>query len=1354
MHTRSLSDKMRRMQVRNKKEQDSQQPLSALRPAPQNAKRAPRHMDLLEAASQTDSDSARKPSPRPDQMDVGSGKENAVSTMRSKPKAKPYNGDVSYRHQAHKNYMMQAFGLESLRASRNGTPMMEPRRPCVDHRPDSEVSAVTTDSMEVNFHIAPDIYGTSSSSSSRHLRPKIQVQIPGKPSMRRQPSSSHLAAQIDKQKKNRKVRQSITLPSGDDLPTMSVVSPLSVVEMPKPRRPFSAMSLEDMTKTPGNITAKPAFQRSQSDESAFSDDHVFTMSLTRRSSMTSLTSVKTVQKPVSRRHSIAFSIADPVAAGVFDAVPPVPKIANNLRPMRSTASLAPDTNKPLPPEPGMEEVRPLRVASQSYSRGSDLHPKRKAPSPLTISRSSTISTIRPSRISTLRSRYTPADLDALDAAFVKSSPQVGDFGHTRESSWEQAQSALEEHLDTIAEDDAASLLTVPLACDPLQISRMTNSMIPTRQAPAPPTVASSASSIKTSDGSVSSRKRLTKHTSKHVVLQMKGDRSSSGSDLRHRISAPVSVQSNPAKAYKILGRTDQPDFAMPESVQMERGFSSESYGSSSSPDHSYNGDSSSPSNRGDTTTPETDISSIPDAAFEEIKNRLDLLSPKRDSHNHYADWKTDSDSENKDESAATTRPHTSGKAAVNSPEIKYTLDEDNYSVLLESALPPAYFPSPKVMEDLMPPRSMREIMQERPRSLASIAASEIPDIYASLPYSDEADMEERSISADAAEIVLLRILEHLDNLQDLFATATVSRGFYRTFKRHELALMKNALYGMSPAAWELREVTQPYPGLQDGAQSPILDYSPSLYLQHYMRDMYTMIALKSMILLHCESFLRADTITALAGGETERASQIDDAFWRVWTFCQIFGCGSGREEDIVAQMDWLRGGPVAKKDERNHVKRQSLVSAPTCTFGHGNAGGLSADELYDMTEIWTCMGVLVRGFQGKRQEAREYGIFANATDLTEGDIEAEDAVLEEWTYHLLTLAPPTVLDVTSPTSPTATTFARAKAQGYTAWTPPSVSRATFLKEAVSRIYQERIAEMQTALITSTSSSAPTSPTKPTSLSPEAAAVTRSRSTSNSSTESASQQETIAARWRCARHAAEIRAKRSEPGFSDLPASEDRPMSEFPAVLEQLDLDSAPPVPTLPLNTTSHSASASLSSLPTARPIEKSASRSNHKASNSLSDTAKTVISALVVPRGPQVKDPVDDALERLVSMGFESKKAKKALAESDNGDSVCFEVALEKLVRERKRDVEGLMHAGYRGRIVNGNPVVRSGSTTKGEGSAVAERRRRFEELSSPALPPTTLERFRGGNAAAGAATGKGERGSFGVGLGIGGVNV
>lgn len=59
--------------------------------------------------------------------------------------------------------------------------------------------------------------------------------------------------------------------------------------------------------------------------------------------------------------------------------------------------------------------------------------------------------------------------------------------------------------------------------------------------------------------------------------------------------------------------------------------------------------------------------------------------------------------------------------------------------------------------------------------------------------------------------------------------------------------------------------------------------------------------------------------------------------------------------------------------------------------------------------------------------------------------------------------------------------------------------------------------------------------------------------------------------------------------------------------------------------------------------------------------------------GPQVRDPVDVAVDNLVAMGFDEKKAKKALADTDSGNSVDFERAMEVLVRERKREVAGLM---------------------------------------------------------------------------------
>ena len=67
-----------------------------------------------------------------------------------------------------------------------------------------------------------------------------------------------------------------------------------------------------------------------------------------------------------------------------------------------------------------------------------------------------------------------------------------------------------------------------------------------------------------------------------------------------------------------------------------------------------------------------------------------------------------------------------------------------------------------------------------------------------------------------------------------------------------------------------------------------------------------------------------------------------------------------------------------------------------------------------------------------------------------------------------------------------------------------------------------------------------------------------------------------------------------------------------------------------------------------------------------------------VPLGPQVKDPVDLAVESLVSMGFEEARAKKALAETENGNGINFKSALERLKKERdqRRRLERLDRMG------------------------------------------------------------------------------
>ncbi|KAL8962322.1 MAG: hypothetical protein Q9193_001256 [Seirophora villosa] len=1284
----------------------------------------PRHLDLMEAVSRKEREARMKA--------TNGGVQQAVDIKQYNPEA--------YRTVAYSQYLSQAFRLKEAGKGKEKatTAQRQSNSELVMNNMEKiglvgkiEPAKATPPARHIAQLATASAKGPNQA-SGKDRRPKIQVTIP---TGKRPQSYSYVHHPSIKAKaagsKREETPSAVSPPSTttkrqmySEMPArLSIVSPLSVVEMPKPRRPFSALSLEDMTM---GMPKCAASQQAESDSSDDTGDHSDQRSsnYSPRSSMSSVESESVLIKIAEeRRASLAFSVMSPTAAGVFDNLPLTPKFPKNARMMKSSVSLASELNKnkPLPPAPGFGDIAPLQLPGSRTPRPGSLKGRRRVPAPLNVSRTPSLHIAsqqqqqqyplqqhRPSlsRTSSLRSKYTPADLDALDEAFRKTSPvnlpAAPVYTQQYLPTLSQAELALEVQLGTIEEDSTLGSAVVPLVHDPLQISRGPGRMEPSRKPPPLPRLqvhmTAEAANPHTSQASLTaaSRKRLQKRSAAtHVAMQM---RSATASDAHShsdresllrskRISAPVvgSVASSD-KAHKVLGRDGS-------ATPMERDSSSDSHWSSSESPHGYS--SSSNMSREESLTPESDLSSVPDSTFEEVRKRLELLSPKEDSSHvfvafHERERISASSSVGLPLQVHSNLPTPNKKYQFAQNEIPPVpalpkLAQQNASPRPSRRSSPRSSPaieidgSPVSPEDFdeshVHPLRRRGRQDEKPvRSLASIAMSEIPDMYASLPSPAPTlpplpmsqEEVERQISADAAELVLLRILENLDNLQDLFATATVSRGFYRTFKRHELPLMKNALYGMSPAAWELREMSPPYPGLEktgDSSPSPMLDYTPTLYLQHYMRDMYTMIALKSMILIHCESFLRADTITALAGGETERASQIDDAFWRVWTFCRIFGCGTDREDDIIAQMDWLRGGLGAKHQRQALAAGQSLsglegiMANPPASFGKGNGGGLTAEELYDMTEIWTCLGVLVRGFQGKRQEARAYGVFESA-DIAAGDVEQENSALgtmmlhpvllvglltatEEWTYFLLTLAPPTVLDVTSPHSPTATTFAHAQSRGYTAWSRPSLgaSRSTFLKEAVSRVYEEKMLQRHPTIAISSSPTA-SSPTSPS--------------------------DAQSSRERCAAHAAEIRAKRNDPAFKALPTSEERPMSNYPDVLQKLENNTAvaevPPVPSNPTHLAVSKTSTPIT--PMIPPLNVQSLR-------------------LAVPSGPQIRDPVDVAVDRLVAMGFDEKKAKKALADTDSGNSVDFEKAVETLVRERKRDVGGLMHWGYRGRLGN-----------------------------------------------------------------------
>lgn len=253
---------------------------------------------------------------------------------------------------------------------------------------------------------------------------------------------------------------------------------------------------------------------------------------------------------------------------------------------------------------------------------------------------------------------------------------------------------------------------------------------------------------------------------------------------------------------------------------------------------------------------------------------------------------------------------------------------------------------------------------------------------------------------------ILLIFEHVLSLNDLFSLAVVSKRFYRVFKHHELHLMKEALFKMSPPAWEFREMSPPWDTewqllLDPDAQVP--EYTPTLYLRRYAQDIYTLVQLKSLILARCGPFLRKDTVLGLAGVDSVHAAEIDDAFWRIWTFCRIFGCGKNRENDVVGQLDWLNGGRMAMDRQKHNFNFSSasvtdpfgmnnVLLEPPAGFGRGNGDGLSLKQLYDMTEIWTCLGVLLQPLHGKCIEARQVGIY-KGHDVPVGDAVREENIL-------------------------------------------------------------------------------------------------------------------------------------------------------------------------------------------------------------------------------------------------------------------------------------------------------------------------------------------------------------------------
>ncbi|KAK4550730.1 hypothetical protein LTR36_000309 [Oleoguttula mirabilis] len=502
-----------------------------------------------------------------------------------------------------------------------------------------------------------------------------------------------------------------------------------------------------------------------------------------------------------------------------------------------------------------------------------------------------------------------------------------------------------------------------------------------------------------------------------------------------------------------------------------------------------------------------------------------------------------------------------------------------------------------------------------------------------------------AVAAASAEEVLLRILSALTTTEDLCSTAMTNKGMFRIYKENEMQLLRTVAFNQSPAAWEFREWCPPERRETVSSKaSSQLEHSPNTYTRCHQRDVAVIESLKTLILEQCQTFIRRETVLALSTPSHPHAQRFNDAFWRIWCFCKIFGCGKNREDDVTGQLDWLKGGLLANNqgcaatvDTNLDFDMSSVLLNAPDFFAKGNANGLSAQQLYDMTEIWTCLSALLQGYQGRADQADEAGIFEGC-GVSEGDVEREEQMLEEWTFHLLTLGPTVVLEMADLAADRSSAgFSLAKINGWTDWSPPQYngSRGTFLKEPVARLYEERVAAAALSL--------------------QNPRLQEKKETS---------------RKHLAHMAAEIRLRRQTSSYRRSPyidMSMERPMSVRRHTSTTSTCSSQPvvsPMSATGRKTIPSPSTPSAPNFPTPNPLSPGA-WSPRKISPIIEERVESFnrMSLLNFAEGV-AEDTSTRAVSKIVDMGFSIAQARFALRTTDMGDGLRVDRAVDLLLRQ------------------------------------------------------------------------------------------
>lgn len=274
---------------------------------------------------------------------------------------------------------------------------------------------------------------------------------------------------------------------------------------------------------------------------------------------------------------------------------------------------------------------------------------------------------------------------------------------------------------------------------------------------------------------------------------------------------------------------------------------------------------------------------------------------------------------------------------------------------------------------------------------------------------------------DEYDRIRVSIMSNLDHLNDLQSCAQVSRDFYQTFWKYETLLVDRVLFKQSTAAWELRYSVRH------------LEKPSPFRLKSVLRDYATIQALEDFIIWRCQSILRPQSLAAFLGESPVRRTELHDAIWLVWSFANTFGKTSTSDGTLAQQIQWLNG-----QQDLEQQADDSTVKRVPCSRQH----------LEDMSEIWRCLEMLLSGFKGREEEARQAGVFDRAAKSKMTDKE----LLTAWVHDILSLGPKAVLTLSS------CDFDQARVLGITKWKPSSKgkNRENFLKAAVEEVYRDRL----------------------------------------------------------------------------------------------------------------------------------------------------------------------------------------------------------------------------------------------------------------------------------------------------------